>query len=68
MKIDRARGETAPHQIILLATLFDLFKLNTKPQVKLAEISGKFGVIWVSNNHRFSTTNMNLARPVPALA
>jgi hypothetical protein len=64
LKRDKARGELAPHQIILLISLH---KLNSKKKSNILEIEDlmdAFNFTWKEHQNSFKTKNCNLGMPL----
>jgi hypothetical protein len=76
LKRDQARGQLAPHQIILLLALLTYIRThhdnNDKQLAKYAvifdirQLNDYFQIIWKQNSHRFSSTNPKIGLPLRA--
>lgn len=64
LKRDRARGELAPHQIILLIALHKLYTENKTKTIEIDDLIDAFSLIWKEHQHSFKTKNCNLGMPL----
>lgn len=63
LKRDRARGNLAPHQIILLISFFNL----GKDRLTIHELILEFDKNWETYKHLFKSTNRNIGMPLKAM-
>jgi len=61
---DKARGEIAPHQIILLATLFRLYNKTKNTKINVEELINEFNDVWERNKMKFHSRNNNIGLPL----
>lgn len=66
LKRDKARGSLAPHQIILLITLFDTFKEDNSGIFDIANLNRKFKENWKAHQNKFKTKNNKIGLPLKA--
>jgi len=66
LKRDRARGSLAPHQIILLISLFDIFKEYGSGTFDIVSLNNKFKENWKEHQHKFKTKNNKIGLPLKA--
>jgi hypothetical protein len=64
LKRDKARGTLAPHQIILLITLYKLYSESKSNTVEIADLALAFGFTWKEHQNSFKTKNCNLGMPL----
>jgi hypothetical protein len=64
LKRDKARGELAPHQIILLISLYNLYIENNSKTLSIEELISTFNKVWKENQDKFKTKNCNLGMPL----
>jgi hypothetical protein len=64
LKRDKARGELAPHQIILLLSLHKLYSENKSSIIEIGDLMGAFSLIWKEHQNSFKTKNSNLGMPL----
>jgi hypothetical protein len=67
LKRDKARGNLAPHQIILLISFINLDSSFSKNQYNIDELIKEFDANWNINAHFFATKNNNIGMPLKAL-
>ncbi|WP_293786889.1 hypothetical protein [uncultured Pedobacter sp.] len=63
LKRDRARGNLAPHQIILLISFFNL----GKDRLTIHELVSEFDKNWETYKHLFKSNNRNIGMPLKAM-
>lgn len=61
---DRARGDLAPHQIILLASLLIEFTDSHDKKIQIDSLITSFENIWINNAIKFKSINMNIGMPI----
>ncbi|MEY3997110.1 MAG: hypothetical protein RL344_1453 [Pseudomonadota bacterium] len=76
LKRDKARGQLAPHQLILLLALLTYIHThhddNDKQLAKYAtilnmrQLNDYFQIIWKQHRHRFTSTNSKIGLPLQA--
>ena len=66
LKRDKARGFLAPHQIILLITLFDSFKENDLDTFDIVSLNSRFKENWKAHKNKFKTKNNKIGLPLKA--
>ncbi|WP_282148394.1 hypothetical protein [Algibacter lectus] len=64
LKRDKARGNLAPHQIILLISLYNLNLENNSEILTIEELVSTFNKVWKENQDKFKTKNCNLGMPL----
>lgn len=64
LKRDKARGELAPHQIILLISLYNLYTENNSETLHIEDLISTFNKVWKENQDKFKTKNCNLGMPL----
>jgi hypothetical protein len=64
LKRDKARGELAPHQIILLISLYNLYTENNSEALHIEDLISTFNKVWKENQDKFKTKNCNLGMPL----
>lgn len=64
---DRARGNKAPHQIILLISIAEYFKQNHRKIIPLENLYNLFTNIWMENEQALSSDNKDFVMPLKAL-
>lgn len=64
LKRDKARGHLAPHQIILLISLYNLYLENNSGILTIEELISTFNKVWKENQDKFKTKNCNLGMPL----
>jgi len=64
LKRDKARGELAPHQIILLISLYKLYTKNNSEILIIEDLISIFNKVWKENQVKFKTKNCNLGMPL----
>jgi flagellar biosynthesis regulator FlaF len=66
LKRDKARGNLAPHQIVLLLTLLNLHKENNSSILNIFSLNNEFQKVWNAYKNDFKTTNNKLGMPLKA--
>lgn len=66
LKRDRARGNLAPHQIILLIALSKIYKKSGKNLNDILILNSVFQEVWNTYKSQFKTTNNKLGMPLKA--
>ncbi|MBP1838627.1 hypothetical protein [Formosa algae] len=66
LKRDKARGELAPHQIILLLSLHKLYLENKSNVIETDDLMDAFNVTWKEHQNSFKTKNNNIGMPLKA--
>ena len=64
LKRDKARGELAPHQIILIISLYNLYIENNSKTLNIEDLISTFNKVWKENQDKFKTKNCNLGMPL----
>jgi hypothetical protein len=64
LKRDKARGDLAPHQIILLMSLHKLFSESKINSLEIADLMDAFNYTWNEHQDSFKTKNNNLGMPL----
>ena len=67
LKRDKASGNLAPHQIILLISFLNLSAAFSKNQLILEELIKEFDTNWGKYSHLFTSKNNNIGMPLKAL-
>jgi hypothetical protein len=67
LKRDKASGNTAPHQIILLISFLNLSDSLDNNQYKIQELALEFDANWVKYSHLYLTKNKNIGMPIKAM-
>lgn len=67
MRIDRARGRRAPHQLVLLIALSKLIRSKNTDVFSIEDILMNFEDTWKKNKHNFYSKNPNIGMPLRAL-
>jgi len=66
LKRDKARGNLAPHQIILLISFLNIYvKLESK-YFDITELESEFQQVWEDYKSQFASTNNNIGLPLKA--
>jgi len=66
LKRDKARGNLAPHQIILLISLLNLYKENESDTFDIFSLNNEFQKIWNDHQYKFKTINNKIGLPLKA--
>ncbi|WP_282142789.1 hypothetical protein [Cellulophaga baltica] len=61
---DKARGNIAPHQIILLLSLQKLYLENKSHIIHISDLMDTFSSVWEEHQNSFKTKNSNLGMPL----
>jgi len=64
LKRDKARGDLAPHQIILLLSLHKLYSKNKSNTFEIGDLMDAFNLTWKEHQKSFKTKNCNLGMPL----
>lgn len=64
LKRDKARGDLAPHQIILLLSLHKLYSENKSNIFEIGDLMDAFNLTWKEHQNSFKTKNCNLGMPL----
>ncbi|MGY0391178.1 hypothetical protein ACW5R3_01295 [Bizionia sp. KMM 8389] len=64
LKRDKARGDLAPHQIILLLSLHKLYSENKSNTFEIDDLMDAFNLTWKEHQKSFKTKNCNLGMPL----
>lgn len=64
LKRDKARGDLAPHQIILLLSIQKICNLQNSNIISISHLIDTFEVVWKENEEKFKTKNCNLGMPL----
>lgn len=64
LKRDKARGDLAPHQIILLISLHKLYVENNSNIIEIGDLMDTFRFTWKEHQSSFKTKNSNLGMPL----
>lgn len=67
LRRDKASGNLAPHQIILLISFKALTSYFMKNQYHIDELIKEFDTNWSKYSHLFTTKNNNIGMPLKAL-
>lgn len=66
LKRDKARGNTAPHQVLLLITLHNLYNEKRHFDFEIKEIILSFDETWEKYEHLFQTKSKIVGMPLKA--
>ena len=66
LKRDKARGELAPHQIILLLTFLDVYESNQSINFQINQLIETFDKIWKEHQDKYQTKNKSIGMPIKA--
>lgn len=64
LKRDKARGDLAPHQIILLISLHKLYLKSKSNTLEINALMDVFNIVWKEHQNSFKTKNCNLGMPL----
>jgi hypothetical protein len=64
LKRDKARGDLAPHQILLLISLYKLYSESKSCIIEIVDLIDAFSLTWKENQNSFKTKNCNLGMPL----
>lgn len=68
LKRDKARGKIAPHQIILLITLFKIYSETKNPITDITTLNNQFQKIWNLHKEKFNSKNNKVGLPLKAFS
>ena len=66
LKRDKARGELAPHQIILLLTFLEVYESNQSINFQINQLIETFDKIWKVHQDKYQTKNKSIGMPIKA--
>ncbi|MFV8361446.1 hypothetical protein [Flavobacterium sp. LS1P3] len=66
LKRDKARGNLAPHQIILLIALSNIYFVTKSNSTDIYTLNNEFQKVWNIYKNEFPTTNNKLGMPLKA--
>jgi hypothetical protein len=66
LKRDKARGNLAPHQIILLLALLNLYKENNSSVLDIFTLNNEFQKVWNDHQDKFESKNNKIGLPLKA--
>lgn len=66
LKRDKARGNLAPHQIILLIALYNLSDQGHIFNFNIIELNAEFQKVWKEHQSKFKTRNNKIGLPLKA--
>jgi len=66
LKRDKARGNTAPHQVLLLISLHNLYNEKRHFDFEIKEIISSFDETWKKYEHLFQTKSKIVGMPLKA--
>ena len=66
LKRDKARGNLAPHQIILLIALSNIYFVSKSNSTDVYTLNIEFQKVWNTYKNEFKTTNNKLGLPLKA--
>jgi hypothetical protein len=66
LKRDKARGNLAPHQIILLLALLNLDKENNSSVLDIFSLNNEFQKVWNEHQDKFESKNNKIGLPLKA--
>lgn len=66
LKRDKARGNLAPHQIILLIALYNLSDKGNISDFNINELNTEFQKVWNEHQSKFRTKNNKIGLPLKA--
>jgi hypothetical protein len=64
LKRDKARGDLAPHQVILLISLYKTYKQNDSNFIDITQLIETFTKVWKENQNLFKSKNNNPGMPI----
>lgn len=64
LKRDKARGNLAPHQIILLISLYKLYSDKKSNIIEIGDLMDTFSFTWKEHQNSFKTKNCNVGMPL----
>lgn len=66
LKRDKARGNLAPHQLILLIALSKIYDKNKQNSIDISVLNRVFQEVWCKYQFKFKTTNNKMGLPLKA--
>lgn len=66
LKRDKARGNLAPHQIILLIALYNIVAKNSTETLEINELNDEFQKVWYEHKGDFVSVNNKVGLPLKA--
>lgn len=66
LKRDKARGNLAPHQIILLIAMFNLYVLKNTFKYDIIDLNEEFKKTWLEHQNKFESKNNKIGLPFKA--
>jgi hypothetical protein len=66
LKRDKARGNLAPHQIILLIALLNLYKATNNSVIDIFSLNNEFQKLWSEHQDKFESKNNKIGLPLKA--
>lgn len=66
LKRDKARGVIAPHQIVLISALYNIYQREKKSKLNIDEIDMEFQKVWNKNCDKFLSRSNLLGMPLKA--
>ncbi|OXA71232.1 hypothetical protein B0A67_13295 [Flavobacterium aquidurense] len=68
LKRDKARGNLAPHQVILLIAFLNLHEVSNRSKIyDISRLIEEFKKVWINHQFKFETKNNNIGLPLRAL-
>ena len=67
LKRDKARGIIAPHQIVLLIALLNIYEQKGSSIFNIEEINFEFQKVWKEHSTKFNSNNNLVGMPLKAL-
>lgn len=64
LKRDKARGNLAPHQVILLIALYKIYKQHNSNFIDITQLIETFTKVWKENQNLFKSKNSNPGMPI----
>jgi hypothetical protein len=64
LKRDKARGDLAPHQVILLISLCRIHKQKNSNTINITQLIETFSMVWKENQSMFKSKNNNPGMPI----
>lgn len=66
LKRDKARGNLAPHQIILLISLFNTYSISKSDLTDITTLNNEFQKVWKEYKNLFISKNSKVGLPLKA--
>jgi hypothetical protein len=66
LKRDKARGNLAPHQIILLITLSNIYSISKNDSTDINTLNSEFQKVWKEHKNLFISKNNKIGLPLKA--